>query len=153
MNLNLVLLIIIIITDGILPLIQKTLTKYSLIGSLILNRELLFLFYILCYFIYLKINNKKIPFTRFSFKYFLLLLLLCAVLFSYLNLILFLIKINSLSFYLPQSEIIKVILSIILGYFIFNEKINKEQMKGVFLIIIGLIIYYNIPILSHQFKI
>lgn len=152
MNLNLVLLII-IITSGILPLIHKTLTNYSSNGSLILNRELFFLFYLLSYFVYLKKNNKKMPFSRFNFKYFLLLLILSIVLFSNLNLVLYLIKNNSLSFYLPQSEIIKVILSITLGYFIFNEKINKEQKKGVFLIIVGLIFYYNIPILSHQFGI
>lgn len=55
-----------------------------------------------------------------------------------------LLKSNDTSYIIPQIQPCVIILTIIIGYFLFNEKINTYKILGIFLIILGLFLINKI---------
>lgn len=72
--------------------------------------------------------------------------LLCCILSALTSVIAGLIFINLLkddnvTFIIPQTTPICIILTLIIGYLLFNEEINKSQVIGGFIVIVGLYIF------------
>ena len=137
------LLIILIIGWSINPyIIKKSIGNLSYDEYLFINATLV-LTVIIIFHLYKYSYSQKNIFNviKYMHKEQLLFITLSTILAITTSMTLYtLLKYNNVSYIIPQIQPCVIILSILIGYFIFKESITVKQLIGIFLIILGLFI-------------
>ena len=142
MNHTLLLIILLTICWTITPFLKKQASsKLSSSEYMIFNHGLCTIL-IVVYFIYLLYNNKcKIDCIKKLNSKEIIIISLGAITTVLASLVLIkLLKENDTSDIRPYIQPCVIILTILIGYFIFNENITKYKILGIILIIVGLLV-------------
>lgn len=137
------LLIILIIGWSINPyIIKKSIGNLSYDEYLFINATLVLTVIILFHLYKYSYSQKNIfNVIKYMHKEQLLFITLSTILAITTSMTLYtLLKYNNVSYIIPQIQPCVIILSILIGYFIFKESITVKQLIGIFLIILGLFI-------------
>jgi len=143
MELNYLLIVILVLCWTLNPFLKK-----KSVGDLSSNEYIIFnhcfvSIFLALYFLYLvyngecdilqKIKNKNTKELLYSFFAAIVTVISSVVLIN-------LLKKENASYLIPHIQPVVILLTFILGYFIFNEKINFKQIMGGLLIVLGLFI-------------
>lgn len=142
MNINIILLFILIITSFMYPIFLKLALDEVKPVIVLIYRQTILSFLLLFYYFYKKINGQKIKLKKITKRYVLIATSLVLLLLISLPLYFYIMKINEISFFIPTYKVWSVLLPVLIGYILFNEKISKLQILGWIIMAIGLIIFY-----------
>ena len=142
MNVNLILLFILIVSGFMYPIFLKlALDEVKPVIVLIYRQTILSLF-LLFYYFYKKIKGHKIKLKKITKKYIFLTSSLVFLLLITLPLYFYIMKISEISFFIPQYKVLSVLMPVLVGFFLFKEKISMYELLGWIIMAIGLIIFY-----------
>ena len=122
------------------PFLKKTIAKKIPSKEYIIYNQCLCTFLVLIYALYLvKTNNYDTSFIRKLSNKELFISILGALVTLMASLILInLLKDNDASSVIPQIQPCIILMTLIIGYFLFNENITINKITGTFFIILGL---------------
>ena len=142
MNINIILLFILIVTSFMYPIFLKLALDEVKPVIVLIYRQTILSLLLLFYYFYKKINGENIKLKKITKRYVFIATSLVLLLLITLPLYFYIMKINEISFFIPTYKVWSVLLPVLIGYFLFNERISKLQILGWIIMAIGLIIFY-----------
>ena len=142
MNINIILLLILIVTSFMYPIFLKLALDEVKPVIVLIYRQTILSLLLLFYYFYKKINGENIKLKKITKRYVFIATSLVLLLLITLPLYFYIMKINEISFFIPTYKVWSVLLPVLIGYFLFNERISKLQILGWIIMAIGLIIFY-----------